>query len=73
MARNQETYQYYRAESWKGKAIFRGKECKVYKQLVGELRDSRDKLRGRYESCMSQLREAENRVFQLEQVLKKNG
>jgi Rps23 Pro-64 3,4-dihydroxylase Tpa1-like proline 4-hydroxylase len=73
MARNQEIYQFNRAENWKEKAIVRGKEGKVNKQMLGELRESCAKWRTKYEECQSRLRDSEERNKQLDLQLKKNG
>lgn len=72
MARNMELYHQQKAESWKSKAISRGLLLKLFKQLVGELRNARDKWRGKYEASQSKLHTAEKRIKDLELELKKN-
>ena len=71
MARNMELYHQQKAESWKSKAISRGLLLKLFKQLVGELRNARDKWRRKYEASQSKLHTAEKRIKDLELELKK--
>lgn len=66
MARNMEVYHQMRAVSWKRKAVSSRLTIKTLKQMIGELREGRDKWRRMYEDERSKRLAAEERVRELE-------
>ena len=70
MARDMILYLKNGRSSWKEKAILRGKDGKVLRQMLCETKASRDAWRFRFEESQCELAKAQERINELE--LKKN-
>jgi hypothetical protein len=72
MGRDMELYYEKGRAHWREKAIVRGKDCKLLRQLLGETKAGRDVWRSRFEESQSELAKAQGRIMELERELKKN-
>ncbi len=72
MGRNMELYYEKGRAIWRGKAIKRGKEGKVLRQLLGETKAGREGWRTKFERSQLELAKSQGRIMELELELKKN-
>lgn len=72
MGRDMELYYEEGRSKWREKAIERGKEGKLLRQLLGETKAGREVWRSKFEESQLSLAKSQDRIRELEQELKKN-